>query len=337
VSKLAPRDDYPDSVDRVGTRAMPFQFYEGLEKPSRAFRAWVKGSARRCLSADETMLVIARPVVYRRPRETAPYDQLLRKPKAGEIFFWTVIFYSIDQGKRTATQAILPRGVTVTKVSFDGVRVVLAMKREDGSTIDATVMREALAAMPRGWDVLRGKADHAAAFAKLVTPGAAREAPPKKKQRRPTVREYRAAVVESLAKLRPALIADLRSRVFVHATPDGAKELGFEVHYQELDAVPIVGYWMDGQNGQVQTRDRKGNPVLVPNLDVLPGTPILSDSVREPFTLADIDTIGVGPPLVLRWFINAWREAGGAKAFPLPATIQFHDGGPVTKLSPGRT
>jgi len=70
----------------------------------------------------------------------------------------------------------------------------------------------------------------------------------------------------------------------------------------------------------------------VPNLDILPGTPILPDSVREPFVDADVDTIGVGPPLVLRWFIDAWREAGGARAFALPASIQLHDGG-VTKLT----
>jgi hypothetical protein len=329
--KLSPRDDYPDNASRVGPRELPFQFYDALEKPTAAFRVWVKSSPRRCLSVTEPRLVIARPIVYLRPRPTAPFDQLGRKPRPGETFFWRVELYEIDGGKRKATHTILPRGVTVAKVAFDGERVALTMKRDD-ATIEATVTREELAAMPRGWDVLTGKVDHDAAFAKLITPpGKGAKPVREKKKRMPTLRDYRAAVVDSLAKLRPTLIADLRSRVFVHPIPTGAKELGFEVHYQALDEVPIVGYWMDGQNGQVQTKDRKGNPVLVPNLAILPGTPILSDIARAAFAEADLDDVGIGPPLVLRWFIDGWREAG-ATAFPLPASIQLHDGGRVTKL-----
>ncbi len=335
MPKLSPRDDYPDSASRARSGEWPFRFYDVLEKPSSSFRAWVKSSPRRWLSATEPRLVLARPIVYVRPRPTGPYDQLLRKPKSGETFFWTVDLYELDDaGKRRATQAILPRGVTVAKVALDGVRVALTMKR-DGATIEATVTRAELAAMPRGWDVLTGKADHDAAFAKLIAPPVKGKKPVREKKKRlPSLRDYRAAVVGSLAKLRPALIADLRDRVFVHPIPAGTKELGFEVHYQALDEVPIVGYWMDGQNGQVQTKDRKGNPVLVPNLAILPGTAILSDSQRHAFTEADLDDAGVGPPLVLRWFIDAWREASRSKAFSLPATIQLHDGGRVMHLSP---
>lgn len=67
---------------------------------------------------------------------------------------------------------------------------------------------------------------------------------------RPTKRAYRALVQARLKELRPALVKELRERVFVFPVPQGATSLDFEVS-QAVDGVPVRGYFMDDNAGQV--------------------------------------------------------------------------------------
>ncbi len=343
---LSPRDDYPDSVDRSPPSEWPFNFHAQLEKPNKAFRAWIGASPRRSLA--ESAFAIARPLVCRRPRPTAPYETLLRRPRKGDVFFWTVELYELDSdGKRLGSLALLPRGVTVTRVAAGERDVAISLALDEtlarafgvGRTLDITATRDALRAMPRAWDVLTGKADHVAAFAKLLAAGgvatagvkkvtsatrkqAARKAKVRATRPRATQPRYRALVVASLAKLRPALVSDLRRRVFVAAIPEGAKELAFEVHWRQLaDSVPIVGYWMDGNGGQLGTA-----------VAILPNKRVIAKRDFAPFVEDEVETLGVHSPLVLRWFVAAWRDAVRGNRFGLPASIQYHDGGRVIQL-----
>jgi hypothetical protein len=307
------------------------------------------------LSATRAAFAVARPVVYSKPRPTAAYDTILRRPRKGDVFFWTVSLYEIENGKRLGSLALLPHGVTVTKLSVRDADVAMSLALDEkvarvlgaGRALDVVATRDALRAMPRAWDVLTGKADHIAAFGKLLAAGGietagvrkltraahAKEARKARESAKPSKQAYRALVLASLAKLRPALVSYLRRHVFVHPIPEGAKELAFELHWQTLDAVPIVGYWMDGDNGQVQTGPQ-GKRTLVANVAILPNKRVLSKGDLAPFTAAEVETLGVHAPLVLAWFVAAWKEAASrGKTFPLPATIQYHDGGRVKRLS----
>jgi len=156
--------------------------------------------------------------------------------------------------------------------------------------------------------------------------------PPHKKLTAPppiTVTGYRALVNDRLERLRAALVADLRRRVCKLAPPPGTASLDFEVHYHQLgDKLPIVGYWMDGNNGQVELPGKHGGRVVAPTVDILPGKkPVIPARALAPFLDAGLETLAVHTPLLLRWFVSGWNAAGGDERFPLPASIMLHDGG----------
>ncbi len=53
--------------------------------------------------------------------------------------------------------------------------------------------------------------------------------------------------------------------------PERRRAWSSNIHHCQLDAtIPIVGYLMDGNRGQVQVKARGGKRVLAPNVDVLP-------------------------------------------------------------------
>ncbi len=146
---------------------------------------------------------------------------------------------------------------------------------------------------------------------------------------RPTAKAYRALVLARLKELEPKLIEELQKRIFPRKFPAGTKSLDYEIFYDGLcGPLPIVGYLMDGNNGQVMIRASNKTVVLAPNVDVLPSIdPVIAASVVERFEDAGVETTNIETPLVRAWFIEAWRAAGGKRLFPLPASIQTHDGG----------
>ncbi len=57
----------------------------------------------------------------------------------------------------------------------------------------------------------------------------------------------------------------------------------------------------------------------------------------KPYLEADVETLEVHTPLLMRWFVSAWSEAMGGKRFALPASVMLHDGGvPVPMASAHR-
>jgi len=149
---------------------------------------------------------------------------------------------------------------------------------------------------------------------------------------KPTAREYRALVTARLAKMRPALIRDLQRRIFRTAFPPGTTELAFEVFFQDLGTLPIVGYVMADPTNQVMIVERDGTRSLAPNVEVLPKRAMISNRDAVRFDEAGVDAPSIHVPLVLRWFIGTWTAAGGRERFPLFASIQLHDGGRRTRL-----
>ncbi len=141
---------------------------------------------------------------------------------------------------------------------------------------------------------------------------------------RPTAKAYRALVLARLTEIEPKLIEELKKRVFPRKFPEGTKSLDYEIFFDGLcGPLPIVGYLMDGENGQVMI----GNG-LAPNVDVLPKIdPVIAPNVVERFEEAGVETTSIEVPLVRAWFIAVWKAAGGKRLFPLRASIQTHDGG----------
>jgi hypothetical protein len=85
---------------------------------------------------------------------------------------------------------------------------------------------------------------------------------------------------------------------------------------------------MDGNNGQVMVRDANGKAALAPNVEVLKSVDqVMRSRIVETFEDAGVDTAAIDFSLVRRWFIEAWTAADGKRLFPLPASIQAHDGG----------
>jgi hypothetical protein len=149
-----------------------------------------------------------------------------------------------------------------------------------------------------------------------------------------TEKTYRALVVARLAELRSALIDDLVRRVFVYPFPEGTKSLDYEIHFQTLNgALPLTGYLMDGQRGQVMLVAAGGERVLASNIEVLPSVkPVIPWSKIEPFDDAAVEMLDIHAPLLRDWFIEAWTAAGGKERFRLPASISFHDDDDPTPL-----
>jgi hypothetical protein len=136
---------------------------------------------------------------------------------------------------------------------------------------------------------------------------------------------YRRLVVAKLHALLPALADDLRDRVFELTFPEGTESFELEIHTRDLDeVVPIVGYLMDGQRGQVQIRKEGRKAVLAPNVAILPKVKaVIPARELARFRKAGMDlTHG---DLLLSWFVAGWKTAGGARCFNLPARISFHD------------
>ncbi len=144
---------------------------------------------------------------------------------------------------------------------------------------------------------------------------------------RPTKKAYRDLVLARLKELRPALLKDLRERIFVFSPPPGATRLDFEVT-SATDGVPVLGYFMDERtNGQVMIPKRGGR--FDAYIQVLPHETFLSRRATQPFVDADeVDSAGESR-LVREWVTDAWKAAGGKERFPLRASISFHDGEPT--------
>jgi hypothetical protein len=144
---------------------------------------------------------------------------------------------------------------------------------------------------------------------------------------KPTEKAYRALVLARLEEIRPQLIDELTKNVFPKKFPEGTKSLDYEIFFDGLcGPLPIVGYLMDGNNGQVMLRDAKGKvTALAPNIEVLASVdPVIAADVVQRFEDAGVETTGIDTLLVRDWFIDVWKDAGGKRLFPLPASIQTH-------------
>ena len=356
MEDLSPKDDYPDDPERALTQTCTDLSAE-LRLGTRKLRAWVAGSRRRGLSSAARLLAVARVIVFSDgPTKPRMPMWLLRPPRGQELGLWTIQVWEVVEGEGGGLRSagskvfVMPRGVAVDSVSIDDdakLGVSLAFGPEVASTlglpspsVELSTTRDALAKLPRAFDK---KPDPMVVLSRILSQAgvrlakSARRAPVEApgKRRKPTLREYRALVAERLEKLRPALVADLHGRVFRYPFPPGTKELAFEIHSHDLFAMPIVGYLMDGNNGQVQVRGEDGEPVLAGNVDVLPKHEVISGDALKPFLEADIASADAHMPLLLRWFVAAWKEALRTERFPLAASISFHDGGDVVRLPSG--
>jgi predicted DNA-binding WGR domain protein len=135
------------------------------------------------------------------------------------------------------------------------------------------------------------------------------------------------------------LVNELRERVFVFPIPDGAKSFDYEIQDSTLGAgyATIVGYFMDGNGGQVMIPKRGGK--WDPHLALLTSKErMLTRATQQRFDDAGVEGWRVTGPAILRWFIDGWKAAGGKTRFPLPASICFHDGDatPLPHAKPAR-
>lgn len=363
---LDPKDDYPDSMDRltddqVRKGARPVDFKAEMKRSSKALRAWVDASPRRSLSPNGRLIALGRNVAYEKEWATAPLLPILRPVRKGDYALWSISVQGEGpDGRPRWAATVLPPGVAVQKVAIaDDATITAALvldaavaaKLGTSPRVEASAPFEAwkkLPASPTQAEKREGLDALAAIFAGAGIGGtgvkkgeratrekearAAKKAAAAAERPAPTAKEYRAFVVERLEKLRPALVADLRRRVFPYPFPPGTKELAFELFFLGLDEEMLVGYLMDGNNGQVMVAGEGGTRVLAPNLQVLPKKqPLVPRRTLERFDALE-DGVEIHVPLVRRWFIEAWKEAGGRERFPLPASIQYHDGGKLTKL-----
>ena len=363
---LDPKDDYPDSIDRltddqVRAGARPVDFKAEMKRSSKALRAWVEASARRSLSPNGRLIALGRDVVYEKQWATAPLLPVLRRPRKGDYALWSISVQGEGpDGRPRWVVTVLPPGVAVQKVAIaDDATITVAFELDAGLAAKLGVSPRVEAAAPfEAWKKLSSSPTQAekkegldalaALFAGAGVGGvgvkkgaravreketrAAKKAAAAAERPAPTAKEYRAFVVERLEKLRPVLVADLQRRVFSYPFPPGTKELAFELFFLGLDEEMLVGYLMDGDNGQVMIASKGGTRVLAPNLEVLPKKkPLVPRRALERFDALE-DGVEIHVPLVRRWFIEAWKQAGGRERFPLRASIQYHDGGKLTKL-----
>jgi hypothetical protein len=138
--------------------------------------------------------------------------------------------------------------------------------------------------------------------------------------------EARARIAVRLGELRPRLEAELRDRIFVFPAPAKAKSLDFEIFESALGGAKgspaIAGYFMDGEGGQVFFPD--------PYLEVhVTREPLLDDEIGARFLEAEQAVWRLRDELVLQWFVEAWAAANGKTAYPLSASVCFHDGDPT--------
>jgi len=354
---LDPRDDYPDSVDVLSTEqvqngVLPLNFKQALASPTKPFRAWAAASPCRSLHPAGDVLVIAR-LEASKPRE-------VRAPGAGEEGLWFLHAPAIREGVYSVVVQ-LPPGVAVRRVAIDGddsialaleVGGALAAALGMGPRLDLTTSLAAVGALARARVRLRERVTPEDLFASFLAgsgvegtelarraalvkeaDGALAAANEAERQRpKPPIGEYRKLVKHLLAKLRPALIRDLQTRVFPYEFPPGTRELGFEMMWDDLEPLPIVGYMMDGNDGQVMIELPSGQRTLSGTLDILPGHSFVPAGALAVFRGVDYTLSSVHVPMVLRWFVEGWKAAGGAKRFPLLANISYHDGGSMTKL-----
>jgi hypothetical protein len=136
------------------------------------------------------------------------------------------------------------------------------------------------------------------------------------KPKKPTAKEYRALVTARLKVLKRALVEELRERIFVFPFPDGAKSLDFEIFEDTLDGAEgspaIAGYFMDGNGGQVNIPKRGGR--FEPYIEVLTSRqPLLTlpSNTYQRFEDAGVEGWRIHRPMIPRWFIDAWKAAGG--------------------------
>jgi hypothetical protein len=357
VPDLDPHDDYPDSADLLTTEQiqsgiLPLNFKQALAAPTEAFRAWAAGSPCRSLHPAGDVLMVARLEAVR-PRE-------VRAPSAGEEGLWLLRAETIREGVHSVV-AQLPHGVSVRRVAIGnddsvmlGLDVAVALAGPLGVPphFDVTTSLATVGALARARVRLRERVTADDLFAWLLAESgvkgtelarraelvkeadaalaAANEA--ERKRPKPPVSEYRKLVKGLLAKIRPALIRDLQTRVFPYEFPPGTRELGFEMMWDDLEPLPIVGYMMDGNDGQVMIELPSGQRTLSGTLEILPGHSFVPAGPLAAFRGVDYTLSSVHVPMVLRWFVEGWKAAGGAKLFPLLANISYHDGGGMTKL-----
>jgi hypothetical protein len=121
-------------------------------------------------------------------------------------------------------------------------------------------------------------------------------------------------------------------RAWAAASPSRSLHPAGDVLMDDLEPLPIVGYMMDGNDGQVMIELPSGQRTLSGTLEILPGHSFVPAGSLAAFRGVDYTLSSVHVPMVLRWFVEGWKAAGGAKLFPLLANISYHDGGGMTKL-----
>lgn len=295
MPKLDPRDDYPD--------VNFFMLFKAPKKPSPALKKWVAGSPRRSLSPNG--LVMATAHVEARERVEGGYVERRRAPRPGEGSCTRVCVFA--SGGSLVT--VLPEGATVRSVTVDDDKTLhlgLSLAEPRPSDVDVTLDWSSLQKLPRRADGVL-----AAILKKKGAKGSAA----------PSVKNDTAVIEECLAKLRPALIADLRERIFPHPLPPGAVGISFEVFYEDLEPLPIRGYPCGEDGYQMDVTNAAGKRVAAPYVEVLPEAEVIPPALAKKLTGARVDY----PPLLLRWFADCWKEAGGAKRFSGRATIETHD------------
>jgi hypothetical protein len=322
-----PGDDYPEA----STRPSPVTLHVELKKRTPALRAWVASSPRRSLSPSGKLLAMARiEVVASAPggNHYLPRAQL-RPPQGTEVGRWKVIICEVPEFQWTYT---LPEGVAVRTLAIDDdwtLRVGLTADSPIATTLglagpelDLTLQREQVQRLPTKLNPRVGPADALAAILVLAgAPSGKLAARAKEAARPPSESKDRKLVLECLGRLRPALIADLRKRVFRYPFPPGTAQLYFEVFHEDLEPLPICGYLWDENDGPVKVVDAKGRRVDAPYLKVLPDRKVVPPHLAKRFTGASVDIA----PLLVPWFASCWKAAGGAERFPLNASIQTHD------------
>ncbi len=306
MPKLDPRDDYPDLNF--------FALFKEPKKPSPALEKWVAGSPRRSLSPGG--LVMATAHVEALVPVEGGFVPRKRAPTGAEKGRYSVAVYASGASQVTA----LPEGVTVTSLTIDDDRTLrlalsldasLAKKLRLASTdVDVTLPWARVQKLPkRPADAL------AAILESAGMPGA------KKERRAPSIANDTAVIEECLAKLRPALVADLRERIFAQPLPPGAKGISFEVFHEDLQPLPIRGYPCDEEGNQIDVTNAAGKRGAARWIEVLPDAQVVPPALAKKLTGATVEY----PRLLLRWFVECWKEAGGAKRFFGRASIGTHD------------